>query len=80
MPTKRRQLERDVMRIMAWRGMSIDELEARHVVEIVVDGLREPTDMMVKAGSMEVPAFQGTGAACNNARAQFNAMLDQIDK
>ena len=80
MPTKRRQLERDVIHGMALSGLSLEMSQARQIVAIVVDGLREPTDMMVKAGSMEVPAFQGTGAACNNARAQFNAMLDQIDK
>lgn len=76
--SKRQQLEQDVIRGMALRGTSLQPHQARAIVGIVLDGLREPTDMMILVGSMEVPAFKGTGAARNYVRVLWNAMLDQI--
>ena len=80
MPTKRRQLELDVMHHMALRGTSLQACQARDIVSIVLDGLTEPTDMMVLVGSMEVPAFKGTGAARSFTRARWTAMVDELRK
>ena len=78
--TKFKELATDVVQRMALRNMEINRAQSREIVAIVLDGLMDPGDAAILVGSMEVPAFKGTGFARKFARDRWVTMVAEIQR